>query len=147
MIERDPVSLSKTNPDAGGKVVPDSQLRKLKRDRSTPENRKFWDGVEQAAATAPKIKVKEMADLRFPDDITMAAVRSEVMHARLKFPKSRFLLAALMEEVGELAQAILQGKDRDEIEKESIQVAALGIRICEEGDSSFDDADEESQQP
>ncbi len=61
------------------------------------------------------------------------------MRARLKFPGNRHLTVALGEEYGELCQAQLQGKSRDEIEKEAIQVACLAIRIIEEGDASFVD--------
>ena len=72
-----------------------------------------------------------------PDGLTMTAVGAEVMRARAKFPGNEHLLAALTEEVGELAQAMLQGKPRDEIEKEAIQVACVAIRIVEEGDGEF----------
>lgn len=70
---------------------------------------------------------------------TLAAIDAEVMRARSKFPGNRFLLAALTEEVGELAQAMLQDKSRDEIRKEAVQVACVAIRIIEEGDASFAD--------
>jgi hypothetical protein len=68
---------------------------------------------------------------------TLRAISDEVMRARTKFPGNRFMLAALTEEVGELAQALLQKKDRAEIAREAIQVAAVAIRIIEEGDASF----------
>ncbi len=74
-----------------------------------------------------------------PDYATVCDIAEEVQRARAKFPGRRFLLAALTEEVGELAQAFLQKKPADEIRKEAIQVACLAIRIIEEGDSSFDD--------
>jgi NTP pyrophosphatase (non-canonical NTP hydrolase) len=73
---------------------------------------------------------------RSPDELTMDAVASETLRARIKFPGNRFLLAALMEEVGELADALRLGKDKDSIDRECIQVAALAVRILEEGDSS-----------
>ena len=77
------------------------------------------------------------AGTTLPEPLTMNAVGAEVVSARLKFPGNRHLLAALTEEVGGLAQARLQGKPRDEIEKEAIQVACVAIRIIEEGDASF----------
>ena len=40
-----------------------------------------------------------------PQAITLIDVAAEVTRARAKFPSSRFLLTALMEEVGELAKA------------------------------------------
>ena len=82
-----------------------------------------------------------------PDGLTLQAVGAEVIKARLKFPGNRHMLAALTEEVGELAQALLQGKPRDEIEREAIQVACVALRIIEEGDASFSDLSPEEQKP
>ena len=70
---------------------------------------------------------------------TVEDIAEEVVRARAKFPDNRHLLAALTEEVGELAQAILQKKPREEVQKEARQVACVAIRIIEEGDSAFDD--------
>lgn len=78
-----------------------------------------------------------------PALLTLNDISAEVIRARLKFPGNRFLLAALTEEAGELAQAMLQKRDREAIRKEAIQVACVAIRILEEGDSSFDDITEE----
>lgn len=76
-----------------------------------------------------------------PEALTEAAIRAEVLAARTKFPGNKHLLAALTEEVGELAQAILQDQPRDLIVREAIQVACVAIRIAEEGDAAFDDKD------
>lgn len=73
-----------------------------------------------------------------PEAITMKAIEAEVIRARLKFPGNAKLLAALTEEVGELAKAMLQRRGKDEIQREAIQVACVAIRIVEEGDSDFD---------
>jgi NTP pyrophosphatase (non-canonical NTP hydrolase) len=62
----------------------------------------------------------------------------ELDRARKKFPKNEKPLAALMEETGEVARALLQGASREDIYAECMQVAALAIRIAEEGDSDFD---------
>lgn len=70
---------------------------------------------------------------------TIAAIVAELKRARAKFPGNRFLLAALTEEVGELAQALLQRKSKEEILREAVQVACVAIRIAEEGDGSFAD--------
>lgn len=72
-----------------------------------------------------------------PSGVTIHAVIAEVLNARTKFPGNKHLLAALTEEVGELAQAMLQDRPHDEIEREAIQVAAVAVRIIEEGDSAF----------
>ncbi len=108
--------------------------------------------VEKAHALAMGIPVVDLTGHRLDEPIppsilsafrqplgpTHAALTAEVTRARRKFPGSRFMLAALMEEVGELAQAILQKKPRGEIQKEAIQVACCATRIFEEGDPSFD---------
>lgn len=74
---------------------------------------------------------------------TISALVKEGIRARTKFPGNRFLLAALMEEVGELAQALLQNQSREEVIKEAIQVSNVALRIAEEGDASFADITED----
>lgn len=61
----------------------------------------------------------------------------EVNAARAKFPGNDHLTVALGEEYGELCQAQLQRKSREEIRKEALQVACVAIRIYEEGDASL----------
>ena len=78
---------------------------------------------------------------------TLEMIEGELRKARDKFPKTRHVMNALTEEVGELAQALLdqeyeQGKGRDDllneqVRKEAVQVAAMAIRILEEGDTTF----------
>lgn len=86
-----------------------------------------------------------------PQELTIQAVKAEVTRARLKFPGNDVMFAALGEEVGELANALLElrfayirGAEpseidhlNDAVQKEAIQVAAVAIRILEDGDSSF----------
>jgi len=72
------------------------------------------------------------------DETSLAAIDAELVRARLKHPGRKHLLAALVEEVGELAQAILQQKPKSAIDKEAAQVAAVAVRIMEEGDAAFD---------
>jgi NTP pyrophosphatase (non-canonical NTP hydrolase) len=81
------------------------------------------------------------------EDLTLQAISAECIKARHKFPNNRLLLAALMEEVGELARALLQGKPKDEIDKEAIQVASVAVRIIEEGDATFDNVPESARKP
>jgi NTP pyrophosphatase (non-canonical NTP hydrolase) len=57
--------------------------------------------------------------------------------ARQEFPGREHLTVALMEEVGELANALLTRARPDEIRQEAIQVACVALRICEEGDADF----------
>ncbi len=78
-------------------------------------------------------------------------IREELIHARDKFPAPNPCLAALMEEVGELSQALLQQTEMvkkgltfdgvndlvQPIRKEAIQVAVMAIRIVLDGDPQF----------
>jgi hypothetical protein len=71
----------------------------------------------------------------------LGEVYQELARARKKFPDSRCCTVALMEEVGELAQAMLKvaaGKwPESRIREEAVQVAVMAIRVCLEGDSSI----------
>lgn len=78
-----------------------------------------------------------MNDPLSPRVSTMGDIQEEVVRARTKFPGRRHLLAVLTEEVGELAQAYLQGKPESEIRAEATQVACVAVRIIEEGDAAF----------
>ena len=79
--------------------------------------------------------------------VSSGALMKEVRGSRTKFPANRLLLAALTEEVGELAKALLQRKPREEIEREALQAAAVAMRIYEEGDATFADVTDEEAQP
>lgn len=65
------------------------------------------------------------------------SVHEELNKATRKFPWPNPNLAALMEEVGELAQAFLQDKPFEEIYKEAVQVATMAARCAIEGDPQF----------
>ena len=62
-------------------------------------------------------------------------VRREVEAARFKHPGTDHTLAALVEEVGELAQSLLEGNGN--FLEEAVQVAAVAVRIISEGDRQF----------
>ncbi len=67
------------------------------------------------------------------------AVSDEVTRAVAKFPQPNPTLAALTEETGELAQAVLhirEGKSTDwwKVYTEAVQVAAMACRVALEGD-------------
>ncbi len=76
-------------------------------------------------------------------------IDDEVSRARRRFPENKHMLAALMEEVGELSQALIDhhhGKQtRNHVGEttaahvlhEAIQVAGMAIRIAQEGDADF----------
>lgn len=61
----------------------------------------------------------------------------EVARARRKFPSNAHMLAALTEELGETAQALLEGQGRERIRAEALQVACVAMRLYEEGDADF----------
>ena len=77
----------------------------------------------------------------------LPALLSECMHAKLKFPGNRYLLAALTEEVGELAQALLQKQGPERVREEALQVACVTLRIAIEGDATFTDITDEEAKP
>lgn len=62
----------------------------------------------------------------------------EVDRARRKFPRPDGLMAALTEEVGELARALMD-EPADRVRAEAIQVAAMALRIIDEGDPTLND--------
>ena len=78
---------------------------------------------------------------------TLKAIEQEVIRAEQKFPSGRNLLAALMEECGELARELLQNGNTDHARAEACQVAAVAFRIALEGAREFDNLTEEERQP
>lgn len=74
---------------------------------------------------------------RRPLPATLRAISDEVVSARLHWPGNHQRLHALSEEVMELFQAMLGRKPWKESRKEAIQVAAMAIRLIEEGDREF----------
>lgn len=75
------------------------------------------------------------------EDKFLSDVLAEVGRARAKFPGNKFQLAALHEESGELAMAMLDheyGKAQPiEVYEEAVQVAAMALRVAIEGDSTM----------
>ena len=68
-------------------------------------------------------------------------VECELGRARIKFPDNNHMLAALSEEAGEVANALLEkdygnGTDED-VWNECVQAAAMCLRVATEGDPSF----------
>ena len=77
-----------------------------------------------------------------PDGLVMTMIRDELVAAREAFPENTHKLAALMEEVGELAQAMMHhdrklGISVHEVLREAVQVACMAIRVAVEGDDNF----------
>lgn len=67
----------------------------------------------------------------------LRALDDKIERGRAKFPRSRFMLFALVEEVGELVKAMLANNPVS-VREEALQVAAIAIRIAEEGDATMD---------
>ena len=75
--------------------------------------------------------------LRFMNDVI-----AEALKAQRKFPQPNPCVAALTEEAGELARAILHRREKkpmnySDIYGEAIQVAAMAFRIALEGDQTL----------
>lgn len=73
---------------------------------------------------------------------TRLEIDAELERARAKFPMPNPTFVALVEEVGELAQALLKCKPgspeySQRVYDEAIQCAVMAIRVLEEGDRDF----------
>lgn len=71
-------------------------------------------------------------------DAFLAEVRAELIRARQKLPGDRVMAIALMEEVGELAKAMLD-EPAANVRKEAVQTAVMAARIVLDGDGSVRD--------
>lgn len=73
---------------------------------------------------------------------TMLEIDAELERARTKFPMPNPTFVALVEEVGELAQALLKCRPGSpehskRVYEEAIQCATMAIRVLEEGDKDY----------
>ena len=80
--------------------------------------------------------------LTSPDGLVFIMIRDELKAAREAFPGQTHMLCAMVEEVGELAKALMehdrqQGTSVQEVLREAVQVAAMAIRVAVEGDDNF----------
>lgn len=71
-------------------------------------------------------------------DAFQGSMFSEFHRARQLFPDNNVNLIALMEEVGELAKAMMD-EPSENVWKEAVQVAAVAMRCAIEGDRSVID--------
>jgi NTP pyrophosphatase (non-canonical NTP hydrolase) len=77
-----------------------------------------------------------------PDGLVMKMITDELVAARGAFPGTTHMLAALVEEVGEVAQAMMhhdlkQGTSVHEVLREAVQVGCMAVRLAVEGDDNF----------
>jgi hypothetical protein len=81
-------------------------------------------------------ETENVLDKSFMNDVV-----KELHRARTKFPNANLAFVALVEEVGELAQAKLKFSagtwSHDRVWQEAVQVAAMAMRVAIEGDASF----------
>jgi hypothetical protein len=84
----------------------------------------------------------EKYNLLYPFD----AIRLEVARARKLHPGNHHLFLALVEEVGEIAEAIQRG-DIEHARQEAVQVACLAVRLIQEKDSSWFPAKNDEKPP
>ena len=79
--------------------------------------------------------------LTLADQEILEAIQRELLRARAKFPANNHMLAALQEENGELANALIEHANGKRtamaVYAEAVQVAAMAIRVATEGDASF----------
>lgn len=68
-------------------------------------------------------------------DRIMYCVMAELIYARAKFPDNKTNFTALVEEVGELAEALLK-KDTKAVFAEAVQVVVMAIRVLQEPDET-----------
>lgn len=75
------------------------------------------------------------------DERVRYCLDAEIHFARAVFPQPKHTLAALVEEVGELAQALLDNergkKTKADVFAEAIQVMNMAYRVAMDGDESF----------
>jgi NTP pyrophosphatase (non-canonical NTP hydrolase) len=86
-------------------------------------------------------KLAQSITFRSGDAQFIGDVFAELDRARKKFPSATASTVALMEEVGELAQAMLKysaGKwPHSRVREEAVQVAVMAMRVALEGDESL----------
>lgn len=80
--------------------------------------------------------------MNFVESTAFRDLGIEYIEATTKFPGNNFQFAALIEEVGELAQALMEqtisGKfTSEQIYKEAIQVATMAMRVAIEGSKEY----------
>lgn len=72
------------------------------------------------------------------DSSFLDLVEKEALRARTLFPRPHGLLAALHEESGEVAKAMLD-EPWENVRTECVQLAAMCLRLATEGDPTLDE--------
>jgi hypothetical protein len=97
-----------------------------------PMDRMVW--LPDAVAPEP---VRMDAPTDDAIDTFLNCVRLELMHALDKFPNPAGSMAALTEEVGEVAKALLD-ESQDDLYSECVQTAVVALWVAIQGDPSID---------
>ena len=97
-------------------------------------------GIDFCQCVDPNASAEER--LTSADGLMFKLIRDELVAARKAFPGKTHMLCATVEEVGELAQAMMQhdrheGTTVQEVLREAVQVAAMAVRVAVEGDDNF----------
>jgi hypothetical protein len=92
---------------------------------------------EQAAVGPASHEQARRQHQQSAQGLFMVDVAQELDRARNKFPHTGAVAVALMEEVGELAKAMLD-ESPERIYREAVQVAAMAARCALEGDPALD---------
>lgn len=112
-----------------------------KRDRWESELLDTEEKLEKSEEEVKRLQAKiEEAERRGKDVPIgwLGLIAEELKRARSLHPGNAQLLGALMEEVGEVANALLEhGSGSDQVREECVQVATVAIRIAEEGDPAY----------
>lgn len=102
----------------------------LRGEAKTAAQAGMWLGISRKSEASI---AREKADV----DHFLAHIAAEVGAAKAKFPSPEALLAALSEEYGEVAKAVLS-ESWANVRKEAIQCAAMCVRLALEGDPTLD---------
>lgn len=89
-------------------------------------------GVPEALAKMAAAWLEERQITR-EVDLFLSEIRAENLRARKKFPSSDGVVAALTEETGELAKAVME-EPWENVRMEAVQVASTAMRVALEGD-------------
>ena len=116
----------------------------VERDKLRDEVKRLNTFIDVRAAAKEMDAIDARIDARTLEQSFLDDVATELVYAREKFPSNEHMLAALFEEAGEVANALLElnytkGKKGDAraVWNECVQAAAMCLRVAVDGDPSF----------
>ncbi|AET73323.1 hypothetical protein EMVG_00037 [Emiliania huxleyi virus PS401] len=124
-----------------------SAMGEITRDRKRAEKEERKRKMSRATGNQATFTIDRLGDVMWQanDDMDtfettqalLEEIDDELARARAKFPGDNVTLAALMEEVGELAKATFE-EPRANVREEAVQVAVMAMRMVLDGDHTFD---------